>query len=108
MTSTIEAGEVMDHRFRAACTRCGMQYTTPVGMALTRHPTVVSFYERHGRDPTDERLWELELSRPEATARRSSEPPRFHVTVSLADESLELVLDDTARIVRSERTPSGT
>ncbi len=104
MTPTIEVGEVMDYRFRAACIRCGMQYTTPVGMAFTRHPTVVSFYDRHDRDPTEECLWELEVSQPEAITRHSGESPRFCVAVTLADESLELVLDDTAQVVRSERT----
>jgi len=104
MEPRIEAGDVMEYRFRAPCTRCGMQYTAPVGMAFTRHPAVVAFYHRHDRDPTEERLWELELSRPEAVARRSNDPVRFAVTVTLDDESLELALDDEARVVRSERT----
>lgn len=102
MNPTIEAGEVIDYRFHAACTRCCMRYTATVGMALTRHPTVVSFYDRHDRDLTEEHFWELEVCQPEAVTRLSEEPPRFCVMITLEDESLELILDDTAQVVRSK------
>lgn len=103
MTPVIEEGDLIEYRFRASCERCGMAYTTTVGMVLTRHPAVVAFYRDHGRDVTMTRLWKLEIAQPENVERVSTSPARFLVRIGLDDEVLEITADKTGQAVETER-----
>jgi DNA-binding transcriptional ArsR family regulator len=103
MTPVVEEGELIEYRFRATCERCGMAYTTTVGMVLARHPAVAAFYHDHGRDITAIRLWRLALAQPDAVERVSTSPARFLVRVVLDDEMLEITVDGTGKAVETER-----
>lgn len=89
---------------RYNCRRCKAQIFSTIGMHLLSHPAVVSFYDDHGIDLRQEPLWNLDFAASSGnTDRLASDPPRVVTTIEEDDDRLELVLDETARVVDRER-----
>jgi DNA-binding transcriptional ArsR family regulator len=84
--------------YAAACDRCGIRLTVPVGGVVARHPEVLSFYARHGIDPRDRPPWTSTLSTGDAVERVADDPPKFRVTVEEGDDRLHLTLDESATV----------
>lgn len=87
------------HRFVADCPECGPLFEVPVGAAVVNHPAVVSFYWAHGVDVREMRLWNLDVYGDSAVEDGDGE--RTVLRIEHDGATLELVLDDEARVVDS-------
>ena len=92
------------------CERCGDHLQAdPAGVVLS-HPAVVSFYYDHGIDVRREPLWRLlgpnygELK--DLTRIVEEEPLRVRITFERDGDRLDLVLDEAAEVVETERRPA--
>lgn len=100
------ASELPGHEVRVEydCERCVWSGHTMVGPHFLTHPAVVSFYHDHGVDLT-EQWWEalMQSSNQPATV-RSEDPWRISVTISVAGDELELIVDGDLNVVEQRRT----
>lgn len=89
------------YRFEARCPECGPLFEVPVGMAVVRHPAVVSFYWDRGVDVRSKRPWDLDPFGDGAVERLADDPPRFRATVERDGRRLTLTLDGSGNVVES-------
>ncbi|MCH7659995.1 MAG: helix-turn-helix transcriptional regulator [Euryarchaeota archaeon] len=86
------------------CERCKHHATSTVALHLSYHPAVIAFHDDHGIDLGEE-LWDSYLwSDDEHTTVLSADPWRISLTIMLADEALELVVDEDLNVVERHRT----
>ncbi|KTG07640.1 hypothetical protein AUR64_02995 [Haloprofundus marisrubri] len=102
--SVVESGR-WRYCFEAVCPECGPLFRVPVGAAIVRHPAVVSWYWNRGVDVRSERLWRLSVFGDDAVSDHETEPFGLRVTLGDDDDSLAVVLDETASVV-SVSTPT--
>jgi len=106
-TEIVRGGDCcLDVSLRAehVCQRCHTELCSPVGLVLLDESVVTAFYENHGIDLSDRPYWTLPWCVDDAyTTVRSSEPWRVAVSVDLADDRLEVVLDGDLSIVETDR-----
>lgn len=92
---------VVTHR----CRRCENTTRTTVGIALLDDAEVVSFYRDHGIDLNAVPFWTLEWCVSDRhTDIIDDDPWRLAVEITLDDERLEVVLDESLSVVDSERS----
>lgn len=81
------------------CERCNHHASSTVALHLSYHPAVVAFYDDHGIDLTEE-FWDSYVwTGDEYTTVRSEDPWRLSLTIPLADDELELVVDENLDVV---------
>ncbi|RRJ28575.1 winged helix-turn-helix domain-containing protein [Halocatena pleomorpha] len=85
------------------CKRCQHHATTTVGMHLSYHPAVIALYDEHGIDLNEAFLQSYVDNADQCTSVRSENPWRISVSVSLADDELELVVDEELNVVERHR-----
>lgn len=84
----------------AACPHCGAKRFTSVGTLLLFDAGVISFAFERGLDVTATPLWELPfVATDESLSVRSRDPWEVAVALSLAGETLEVVVDESAQVV---------
>jgi len=92
------AGDGPRHCFVADCPECGPLFEVPVGVAVARHPAVVSFYWDHGVDVRERRLWNLGLYGDRAV---ESHGEGVELRIDHDGAALRLVLDGEGAVVES-------
>ncbi|PSQ04798.1 ArsR family transcriptional regulator [Halobacteriales archaeon QS_4_69_31] len=106
-TEIVRGGDCcLDVSLRAehVCERCRNELCSPVGLVLLDESVVSAFYEDHGIDLSDRPYWTLPWCvDDEYTTVRSTDPWRIAVTIPLADECFEVVLDGNLTIHDTER-----
>ncbi|MFC6723118.1 ArsR family transcriptional regulator [Halobium palmae] len=86
--------------FRAQCESCGARLIGPVGYCLLVDPRVAAFYRRHGRNLHEYYIWDLPFIQDEDRYTLIEETPaRLEIDVSVADETLTAVVDETGHVV---------
>jgi len=98
--------DVLEHEARVKydCERCVWDGHSAIGPHFLSHPAVTSFFAEHGIDLTDQ-WWEAVMqSSNQPTTIRSEDPWRISVTISVADDALELVVDGDLNVVEQQRT----
>lgn len=85
------------------CERCWLAYSIPTAMAVARSPPVVAFYHDHGRDALDAISSEHDVVSNAEASIQHRDPPRAVVTLEMDEARLRLELDETCRVVSSER-----
>lgn len=86
------------------CDRCKHHATSTVALHLSYHPAVIAFYDGHGINLSEE-FWDSYVwTGGEYTTVRSEDPWRISVTIPLADDELELVVDEDLNIIERHRT----
>ncbi|WP_257299196.1 hypothetical protein [Haloarchaeobius sp. FL176] len=86
------------------CENCGDQFYLSLGEALLYDPAVVSFCLERGLDVVRTPSWEIPFAATDrSVALLSEEPLRLSLTVSLADDELELVVDGSLAVVERNR-----
>lgn len=95
-----------DHQVAGSCDRCSLPIVAPLRSWVVSHPAVVSFYHDHGIDLRGEPSWLLELwagGDLEPIAGADGDGREFAYTLSRDGDALRLRLDETARVLASER-----
>lgn len=87
-----------------SCEQCIYDATSGIVPYLTSHPAVVSFYDDHDIDLTEEWWDALGASGDESTTVLSENPWRIRVTIPVAGDELELVVDGDLNVVEQRRT----
>lgn len=98
--------KVLDHEARVKydCERCVWDGHSTFGAHFLSHPAVASFFREHGIDLT-EQWWEAMMHSSNQPATICSEDPwRISVTISVAGDELELVVDGDVNVVEQQRT----
>jgi len=103
-TLTAEATEVEDGVvvFRDSCDRCRGMIAVPVGLFVSRHPAIVSFYYEHGIELDLERAWAADWTDPGAETIRERDPFRFELPVECDGDRITVVVDETGTVVDVE------
>lgn len=86
------------------CERCNRHATTTVALHLSYHPAVIAFYDDHGIDLSGKLLDSYIWTGDEYTSVRSEDPCRISVTFPLADDELELIVDEDLNVVERHHT----
>lgn len=86
------------------CERCKHHATATVGLHLSYHPAVIALYDDHGIDLNEEFLRSYVWNDDQSTSVRSESPLRISVTISIADDELELIVDEDLNVVERYRT----
>jgi hypothetical protein len=87
--------------YRGRCRRCAALYAaTPAMLALQSPPVVASFHD-HGVDVRERHTWELGGF--VGVERVSADPYRVSTTLAADGHRLRVVLDESARVVETER-----
>lgn len=94
----------MPYMVGTVCDRCGARIEFPVRACISRYPEVVSFYHDHGINIHERPYWASDFWGKGNIEVVSEEPLRLHVTLSIDDDELELLLDDNADRVETKRT----
>lgn len=80
----------------AECRRCRHRVFAPLPVRLRYHPAVVAFYWAHGVDASAIPFWEIVDYLDDWTVERvTSDPDRFHATLTLDGDRLHLTVDET-------------
>lgn len=91
-----------------SCDYCGNHSYLSLGSVLLHHPSVISFCHERGLDVTETPRWGLEFA---ATDRhvtvRSTDPWEASLEIALDGETLEVVVDERARVVETSVSESG-
>lgn len=91
-------------RIYRLCDNCGDQFYLSLGEALLYDPAVVSFCLERGLDVVRTPAWEIPFAATdESVAVVSEEPLRLSLTVGLAGDELELVVDGSLDVVERNR-----
>ena len=86
------------------CERCNHHATSTVALHLSYHPAVIAFHDGHGIDLNEE-FWDSYVWTGDGyTTVRSEDPWRISVTIPLADDKLELVIDGDLTVIERHRT----
>lgn len=91
------------YSFASTCTECGPLGGSHVGAAVHAHPAVVSLFWEHGIDVADRRIWTLPFVDDEAVTVVDEEPYRLRIDVEYEGDRLEVFVDDSVRIVDTNR-----
>ncbi|ELY89161.1 hypothetical protein C483_14460 [Natrialba hulunbeirensis JCM 10989] len=92
-----------EHTFSANCNECGSLGGAHVGAVALTHPEAIAFCWEHGLDLTSTRVWTLPFVDDDAVTVLSDEPRRLQLTIEFESARLELIVNDDARIVETER-----
>ncbi|WP_336360318.1 ArsR/SmtB family transcription factor [Haladaptatus sp. ZSTT2] len=94
-----------DFGMRYQCAQCNVwNYGTP-GKHLLTHPAVVAFYHEHDIDLSTVPFWELDwVISNQRTSILTEAPLRVRVTIPLANEALQVTLDERFEVCAIERT----
>jgi predicted RNA-binding Zn-ribbon protein involved in translation (DUF1610 family) len=85
------------------CERCKHHATSTVALHLSYHPAVIVFHDDHGIDLSEE-FWDSYVwAGDEYTTIRSEDPWRISLTIPLADDELELVVNEDLNVVERRR-----
>lgn len=84
------------------CERCKHHASSTVALHLSYHPAVIAFYDDHGIDLNEDFLGSYWNSDGQTTV-RSEDPWRISLTISLADDELELVVDEDLNVVERQK-----
>ena len=93
--------EHWSYSFGATCTECGPLGGSHVGIAALTHPAVVSLFWDHGIDVTDRRVWTLPFVDDDAVTVVDENPYRLRVDVECGGERLEVIVDESVRVVET-------
>lgn len=85
------------------CERCKHHATATVGLHLSYHPAVIALYDDHDIDLNEGFLHSYVWNDDQSTTVRSENPWRMSVTISLADDELELIVDEELNVVERHR-----
>ncbi|SEO24877.1 hypothetical protein SAMN04487948_101328 [Halogranum amylolyticum] len=99
-------GRVDEPRVKYTCQRCPEVVSLALGSALLNHPAVVGFHYDHDVDLRTVQTWSLDWARRGAAVTESRDPLRARVDITLGEDTLSLVVDDTFSVVevRDSRT----
>ena len=89
---------------RYECARCGTSITGIVGVSLLTHPAVVAFHYEHGIDVREVPFWQLDWLELGSATVIDDDPLRVEVPITLEDETLTLVVDESEDVVEERRT----
>jgi hypothetical protein len=91
-------------RIYRLCENCGDQFYLSLGEALLFEPSVVSFCLERGLDVVRTPSWEIPFAATDrSVALLSEEPLSLSLTVELAGDELELVVDESLAVVERRR-----
>lgn len=86
------------------CRDCGVEIGTTIGLRLLADPEVVGFLHDHGVRVTETPFWELDFCLDDADAELLDEEPfRVVVPIERDGEVLRVTVDESARVVSTER-----
>jgi hypothetical protein len=94
-----QLGTIDEPHVKYTCQRCPEILSLSVGSALLGHPAVVSFHYDHGIDLRTARTWSLDWLRRSTPTVESTDPLLVRLDVTLGDDTLALVVDDTLEVV---------
>lgn len=83
----------------AACDTCWLSYPLPVAHTVLGHPAVETLYAEHDLGPADAQLGPYDLARTSAVDYLDEDPAAVRVTISIADQSLVIKLDESCTII---------
>lgn len=85
------------------CERCNHHAASTVALHLSYHPAVIAFHDDHGIDLSEE-FWDSYIwNDDEYTTVRSEDPWRISLTIPLAGDELELVVNEDLNVVKRYR-----
>jgi len=91
---------------RVGCATCGGHLVGPVGFCLLVDPAVAAFYRRHDRPLDELHVWEPAFVADESTVSvAETDPLRVTVEVTLDDETLAVVVDESGQVAVTESEP---
>jgi hypothetical protein len=85
------------------CRQCARTITGMVTLWLVEHPAVVQFAMNHGLDPREWPLWAVGWRTSIGARRLDADPLRLGVQFTLDDETVELVVDESVKVVEVHR-----
>jgi len=85
------------------CDRCGYRFSGVLGYALLAHPTVTAFYHDHGIDVLEKPIWTFDWPELGEATVVSDDPLRAETSITLGDETLALVVDESLDVVEERR-----
>lgn len=91
------------YAFSATCTECGPLGGSHVGIAALSHPAVVSLFWDHGIDVTERRVWTLPFVDDDAATVVNEEPTQVRIDVECGGERLEVLVDESVRVLETNR-----
>lgn len=93
------------------CRQCLRIYSGPLTYSVAYHPASVAFHWDHGVDIMETGMWEFHRHLHEGTwasERIDTDPDEYRVVLRRDDALLRVFLDETARVIRSERVRGRT
>ena len=85
------------------CDRCSFRFNGVAGFAMIAHPAVISFHHEHGIDVHEEPFWAFDWLELGGATVTNEEPLRLEVPITLGDETLTLVVDESVEVVEERR-----
>lgn len=102
--SPFSHGDAVEVMARLSCTHCGSSRFMTTGMVLLREAGLVAFAYDHGIDVRARPAWELAFVATDAAVEiRSREPWEIGFSLTLEDETLELVVDGDLEVLEERR-----
>jgi DNA-binding HxlR family transcriptional regulator/DNA-directed RNA polymerase subunit RPC12/RpoP len=85
------------------CDRCDFRFNGVLGFALLAHPAVISFHREHGIDVHEEPFWTFDWLDLDGATVTNGDPLRAETSITLDDETLTLVVDESLDVVETRR-----
>jgi DNA-binding transcriptional ArsR family regulator len=97
----------LEYAFKTVCERCGMMTTSALAATILRHPAFVALCHEHGIAVRDCLPWQIPGFVDGDTERVSEDPDRYRVRVEIEGDEMTFRLDDSGRVLETERNREG-
>lgn len=97
-------GDQVEVMARLRCSHCGATRYMTIGTMLLREASLVAFAYDHGIDVTETPVWEFAFAATDTALQvRSRDPWELEFSLTLDDETLELVVDADLEVIEERR-----